>query len=144
MTTRELVTDLTYLLASVLFILGLRSLTRPQTARRGMQLAALGMLSAICGTLLQRDSKFPAVSIRQPRRCAFLNRPISRAYSGRTSISIRTRTSPRSHRTRRTISCSGQNIRRLFSSEVTDMKSVNTTSPDAARKRLSSTFVFST
>jgi NAD(P) transhydrogenase subunit beta len=53
--TREIVTDLTYLLASVLFILGLRSLTRPQTARRGMQLAALGMLSAICGTLLHHE-----------------------------------------------------------------------------------------
>ena len=55
MSTRELVTDLTYLLASVLFILGLRSLTRPQTARRGMQLAGLGMLSAICGTLLHHE-----------------------------------------------------------------------------------------
>ena len=32
--------------ASVLFILGLRSLTRPSTARRGMQQAAIGMLLA--------------------------------------------------------------------------------------------------
>jgi NAD(P) transhydrogenase subunit beta len=54
-TSRELVIDLTYLVASVLFILGLRSLTRPETARRGMQLAALGMLAAIVGTLLHHE-----------------------------------------------------------------------------------------
>jgi NAD(P) transhydrogenase subunit beta len=45
-------TQLTYLAASVLFILGLRSLTRPDRARRGMQQAAVGMLLAICGTLV--------------------------------------------------------------------------------------------
>ena len=42
-------------LASVLFILGLRGLTAPDTARRGMQLAALGMLLAIVGTLLHHE-----------------------------------------------------------------------------------------
>ncbi len=41
-----------YLVASVLFILGLRSLTRPDKARNGMQMAAVGMLFAIVGTLL--------------------------------------------------------------------------------------------
>src|SRR6478609_2322687 len=41
-----------YLIASILFILGLRSLTRPDKARRGMQQAALGMLFAVVGTLL--------------------------------------------------------------------------------------------
>ncbi|HTV17538.1 MAG TPA: NAD(P)(+) transhydrogenase (Re/Si-specific) subunit beta [Polyangiaceae bacterium] len=55
MTARELITDATYLVASVLFILGLRSLTRPETARRGMQLAAFGMLAAICGTLMHHE-----------------------------------------------------------------------------------------
>jgi NAD(P) transhydrogenase subunit beta len=40
-----------YVIASVLFILGLRSLTRPDKARTGMQLAAVGMLFAIAGTL---------------------------------------------------------------------------------------------
>ncbi|HTE44944.1 MAG TPA: NAD(P)(+) transhydrogenase (Re/Si-specific) subunit beta [Gemmatimonadaceae bacterium] len=40
-----------YIIASVLFILGLRSLTRPDKARSGMQLAAVGMLFAIAGTL---------------------------------------------------------------------------------------------
>jgi H+-translocating NAD(P) transhydrogenase subunit beta len=44
-----------YLAASVLFILGLRSLTRPESARRGMQQAAVGMLLAIVGTLLHHE-----------------------------------------------------------------------------------------
>ncbi len=44
-----------YLAASVLFILGIRGLTRPDKARRGMQLAALGMLVAIIGTLLNHN-----------------------------------------------------------------------------------------
>ena len=40
---------------SVLFILGLRSLTRPDKARQGMQMAAVGMLFAICGTLINHE-----------------------------------------------------------------------------------------
>jgi NAD(P) transhydrogenase subunit beta len=49
---RELFIEASYLAASALFILGLRSLTRPDRARRGMQQAAVGMLFAIVGTLL--------------------------------------------------------------------------------------------
>ncbi len=49
---RELFIEASYLAASALFILGLRSLTRPDKARRGMQQAAVGMLFAIVGTLL--------------------------------------------------------------------------------------------
>jgi len=49
---RDLFIEASYLLASALFILGLRSLTRPDRARRGMQQAAVGMLFAIIGTLL--------------------------------------------------------------------------------------------
>jgi NAD(P) transhydrogenase subunit beta len=52
---RELLTQATYLGASVLFILGLKSLTRPDSARRGMQQAAVGMLLAIIGTLLHQE-----------------------------------------------------------------------------------------
>src|SRR6476620_1105186 len=52
---REHITELSYLVAAVLFILGLRSLTRPDKARQGMQLAAVGMLFAICGTLIHHD-----------------------------------------------------------------------------------------
>jgi NAD(P) transhydrogenase subunit beta len=50
--TWELLIEVAYLTASVLFILGLRSLTKPEKARRGMNQAALGMLVAIIGTLL--------------------------------------------------------------------------------------------
>jgi NAD(P) transhydrogenase subunit beta len=52
---RELVTQLTYLAASILFIVGLRSLTHPDKARRGMQQAAVGMLLALCGTLINHQ-----------------------------------------------------------------------------------------
>jgi len=41
-----------YLLAAVLFILGLRGLSSPKTAVRGNQMAAAGMLIAIVATLL--------------------------------------------------------------------------------------------
>jgi len=54
-TTAALFTQASYLAASVLFILGLRSLTKPDSARRGMQQAALGMLLAIVGTLTKHE-----------------------------------------------------------------------------------------
>ena len=47
--------EFTYLLASILFILGLKGLSHPESARRGMHLAELGMLMAIIGTLLHRE-----------------------------------------------------------------------------------------
>ena len=43
---------LVYLIASVLFILGLKGLSHPETARRGMHLAEIGMLVAVIGTLV--------------------------------------------------------------------------------------------
>jgi len=49
---REVFTQGSYLAASVLFILGLKSLTHPDTARRGMFLAEGGMFAAIVGTLV--------------------------------------------------------------------------------------------
>ena len=52
---REHVTQAAYLAASFLFILGLRSLSSPAKARRGMQQAALGMLLAVVGTLVQQE-----------------------------------------------------------------------------------------
>jgi NAD(P) transhydrogenase subunit beta len=47
--------ELTYLAASILFILGLKGLTHPESAKRGMHLAEFGMLLAIIGTLLHKD-----------------------------------------------------------------------------------------
>ena len=51
---RELFVQASYLLASVFFILGLKSLSRAETASRGVTLAASGMLVAIIGTLVQQ------------------------------------------------------------------------------------------
>jgi NAD(P) transhydrogenase subunit beta len=48
---RELLIQAAYLAASVFFILGLKSLSNPDKARRGMNQAAVGMLLAIIGTL---------------------------------------------------------------------------------------------
>jgi NAD(P) transhydrogenase subunit beta len=44
-----------YLLASLLFVLGLRGLTDPRTARRGTTLAVIGMIIAVAGTLLRPE-----------------------------------------------------------------------------------------
>lgn len=51
--------ELSYLIASVLFILGLKMLSHPLTARRGNSLAAVGMGLAIVVTILfhQKDGK---------------------------------------------------------------------------------------
>ncbi|MCA1558643.1 MAG: NAD(P)(+) transhydrogenase (Re/Si-specific) subunit beta, partial [Acidobacteria bacterium] len=47
--------EITYLAASILFILGLKGLSHPESAKRGMHLAEFGMLMAIIGTLLHRE-----------------------------------------------------------------------------------------
>lgn len=51
-----------YLIASVLFILGLKGMTRPKTAVRGNMLGAAGMFIAVLATLLdQQILSFPAI-----------------------------------------------------------------------------------
>ena len=47
--------DFTYLLASVLFIFGIKGLTHPRTAVRGNLLGATGMLLAVVATLADRQ-----------------------------------------------------------------------------------------
>jgi len=49
------VIQIAYLASAILFILGLKGLTSPATARRGMLYAEIGMLVAIIGTLLQHE-----------------------------------------------------------------------------------------
>jgi NAD(P) transhydrogenase subunit beta len=44
--------ETSYLTAAILFVLGLKALSHPQSARRGMFLAEIGMLLAVVGTLL--------------------------------------------------------------------------------------------
>ncbi|HJR62984.1 MAG TPA: NAD(P)(+) transhydrogenase (Re/Si-specific) subunit beta [Gemmatimonadaceae bacterium] len=52
--TRQLV-QLAYLVSAVLFILGLKLLSSPRTARRGNVLGAIGMLLAIAAALFERE-----------------------------------------------------------------------------------------
>jgi NAD(P) transhydrogenase subunit beta len=44
--------EFSYLLASILFVLGLKGLSHPETAKRGMHLAEFGMTMAIIGALM--------------------------------------------------------------------------------------------
>src|ERR1700719_1400086 len=48
----QVVIELLYLVASVLFILSLKWMSSPTTARHGIWAGEVGMLLAICGTLL--------------------------------------------------------------------------------------------
>jgi NAD(P) transhydrogenase subunit beta len=48
----QIVIELLYLIASVLFILSLKWMSSPTTARHGIWAGEIGMLLAICGTLL--------------------------------------------------------------------------------------------
>lgn len=48
----ETIIQFTYLIAAFLFLIALRALGRPESARRGMQLAAIGMALACAATLL--------------------------------------------------------------------------------------------
>src|SRR3982075_1009137 len=50
----EQIIEITYLIATALFILSLKWLSSPKTARRGVFAGELGMLLAIAGTLLHR------------------------------------------------------------------------------------------
>jgi NAD(P) transhydrogenase subunit beta len=52
---RSVLIDLCYLVAAVLFIVGLKGLTRPRTAVRGNQLGALAMLVAVIATMLHQE-----------------------------------------------------------------------------------------
>src|SRR3979411_3213487 len=48
----QVIIELLYLIASVLFILSLKWMSSPTTARHGIWAGEIGMLLAICGTLL--------------------------------------------------------------------------------------------
>ena len=57
---QEVLINLAYLLAAALFILGLKRLSSPGTARRGNQMAAIGMLIAVVATLFLHRIVSPA------------------------------------------------------------------------------------
>ena len=51
----DILLSVAYLAAAILFVLGLKALNSPQTARRGIFLAESGMLLAVVGTLLHGE-----------------------------------------------------------------------------------------
>src|SRR5437762_4111361 len=62
----QTIIEFVYLIASVLFILSLKWLSSPSTARHGVWAGELGMLLAICGTLLHQgivDYKWIAIAL---------------------------------------------------------------------------------
>ena len=52
---RENLINFSYLISAILFILGLKMLSSPRSARRGNHFSSLGMLIAICATLLDKQ-----------------------------------------------------------------------------------------
>ena len=59
----EHVIEVTYLIATALFILALKWLSSPKTARRGVFAGELGMLLAIAGTLLHHGLEYKWIAI---------------------------------------------------------------------------------
>src|SRR5579863_973897 len=62
----QIVIEVLYLIASVLFILSLKWMSSPTTARHGIWAGEIGMLLAICGTLLHHgivDYKLIAIAL---------------------------------------------------------------------------------
>src|ERR1700736_6091563 len=62
----DTIIEVTYLIATALFILSLKWLSSPATARRGVFAGEAGMALAICGTLLHRgiiDYKLVAIGL---------------------------------------------------------------------------------
>ncbi len=59
----QTIIELAYLLSAVLFIFGLKRLQSPATARRGNQIAALGMLIAVVATVFSHKILTPAEMI---------------------------------------------------------------------------------
>ena len=55
--------ELTYLVATALFILALKWMSSPSTAKRGVRAGELGMLLAIVGTLLHHDIGYKWIAI---------------------------------------------------------------------------------
>jgi NAD(P) transhydrogenase subunit beta len=51
-----------YLIATVTFVIGLKMLGHPETAKRGNLIAAVGMILAIIGTIFLHDFKVPSIN----------------------------------------------------------------------------------
>ncbi|MFN8142983.1 MAG: NAD(P)(+) transhydrogenase (Re/Si-specific) subunit beta [Bacteroidia bacterium] len=58
---QKYILDIIYLIASVTFVIGLKMLSNPQTARRGNLWAAFGMTLAVVGTIVMHDTVSPVI-----------------------------------------------------------------------------------
>ena len=60
--------NLAYVIAAILFILGIKKLSSPKTARNGNTIASIGMLIAIIATVVSPGSGIELGSIHNGRR----------------------------------------------------------------------------
>src|SRR5437868_12192805 len=58
----QIVIEVLYLIASVLFILALKWMSSPTSARHGIWAGEVGMLLAICGTLLRHGMQYQLIA----------------------------------------------------------------------------------
>jgi len=63
MPASETIIEVTYLIATALFVLSLKWLSSPATARRGVLAGEIGMVLAIAGTLLHRGMDYKWIAI---------------------------------------------------------------------------------
>jgi len=62
----QIIVEILYLVASVLFILSLKWMSSPTTARHGIWAGEAGMVLAICGTLLHHGMLIVGVPYTEP------------------------------------------------------------------------------
>ncbi|MFC5624400.1 NAD(P)(+) transhydrogenase (Re/Si-specific) subunit beta [Algoriphagus winogradskyi] len=74
--------ELAYLIASVLFVLGMKMMNKTKSARQGNRLSALGMFIAIVATLLQID----AISLVEILGCVVLGSAIGLYYANKVEM----------------------------------------------------------
>ncbi|MEB2777887.1 NAD(P)(+) transhydrogenase (Re/Si-specific) subunit beta [Algoriphagus sp. D3-2-R+10] len=74
--------ELAYLIASILFVVGMKMLNKTKSARKGNRLSALGMLIAILATLIQID----AISLVEILACIVLGSAIGLYYANKVEM----------------------------------------------------------
>ncbi|WP_425637826.1 NAD(P)(+) transhydrogenase (Re/Si-specific) subunit beta [Algoriphagus yeomjeoni] len=74
--------ELAYLIASVLFVLGMKMMNKTKSARQGNRLSALGMFIAIVATLVQID----AISLVEILGCIVLGSAIGLYYANKVEM----------------------------------------------------------
>jgi NAD(P) transhydrogenase subunit beta len=70
MTGREVLINVTYIIASIFFIFGLKLMSKTASARKGNRLSSVGMLLAVVATLLYRGMSFHWIALGLIIGCA--------------------------------------------------------------------------